>query len=154
MDELGRRAQLSMLGKGIIGLLGGVIILFVTWIRTCNKDNSVELESPGVQWFNQHFRPSDTLDSNKRITHFGELGVRPEVADSIAEFIASRRVGGSIAHELNKKEIDSLNKALNLFLPNADSKNKMLFFVQSLKREDYIVITKDSLIENIVSVPE
>ena len=125
MDELGRRAQLSMLGKGIIGLLGGVIILFVTWIRTCNKDNSVELESPGVQWFNHNILdPAITLDSNKRFTHFSELGIKPEVADSIAEFIASRRVGGSIAHELNKMEIDSLNKALNLFLPNADSKNK------------------------------
>ena len=149
-ENLAQRAQLSIKGKAIIGLAGGVIILISGWFKTCNNHDSVLLETPNVTWISYVLDSAIPLDSIKRVVYFVKLGVAVHEADSIATLISNRNKNGTNISELDKIKIDSLNRTFKLSIPMPDS-NSMIFYIKSLESKDYILVMKDSLINKIIS---
>lgn len=149
-ENLAQRAQLSIKGKAIIGLAGGVIILISVWFKTCNNHDSVLLETPNVTWISYVLDSAIPLDSINRVVYFVKLGIAVHEADSIATLISNRNKNGTNISELDKIKIDSLNRTFKLSIPMPDS-NSMIFYIKSLESKDYILVMKDSLINKIIS---
>ncbi|OSZ82651.1 hypothetical protein CAP35_05140 [Chitinophagaceae bacterium IBVUCB1] len=149
-EELARRAELSLVGKAIIGIVGGVMLLLLG-LRTCSKREDIQLDTSNVKWLSQSILDlAITLDSSKKAAHLIKFGVDAKIADSIATLICTRNKGGVIIRELDSQEIDSLNNANNFPVSIPDNTYNV-FYVQSLKDDDYVIVIKDSLIKDIIS---
>ncbi len=154
-EELANRAQLSLTGNAIIGIIGGTLIMLITWFKTCQKNEDVPLETSNVQWFKQKILYlAITLDSNKRLNYFSKLGISPQTVDSVVDLMAFRSQEGAFVYEIYKHQIDSLNNIFELSIPIENLNNQLFFYVESLKQADYIVVIKDSLIQKIIHIPE
>jgi len=89
IEILGRRAQLSMLGKGVIGLIGGTLVLIITFFRKCNDREP--LETKNADWIEAKFiNPALHSDSAERSKYYNAIGIPDTNMDSISNYIKNR----------------------------------------------------------------
>lgn len=144
-DVLAKRAELSVVGKAFIGVVGGIVLLFLTLFKKCNEreDDFIPLMDKWVEY--NVLDPITLLDSNKRVRHFKKLGVQENQIDSIGEFMFWRLKGGKIIHSLNHQEVDSLKK-LHQSVFKKDMTSIKYYYIKSIDSSDFIIGIKDSLI--------
>ncbi len=149
LEVLGDRAYLSMWGKGVIGLVGGIILTVLGFFRRHEQNEILqELEKPIVQ-VKMHVI-NFTFGKMRReyiIDHFTELGVDSSSAMNVYQYICDMALGGSLVNRINNKQLDSVNKLLS---SREDSKS--VFCVENVKTDQsFIIVYRDHKIINIVS---
>ena len=150
---LSNRAYLSMLGKGIIGLVGGLVLLFITISRS-RENNKPKLYNDKTNWVENAIIEKATLpDSASRFKYFKIKGYGGKEIDSEIMFIYKRCKGGSLLKELKNNEVDSILSANKIILSsNLSDMNDWVFYVKSIDSADFLLVIKDSLIAETVEL--
>lgn len=148
IDILAKRAQLSMIGNGFIGLVGGVVLLFLAFFKNNNDNTYIPTLGSYVEFF---VLGPNLLDSNKRVSHLIKYSIDTTQVDSISSFLFSSLNHGKIIKEINNNDLDSFY-TLHKSIIKKDSHNVNYFYIKSLKSTDFILGIKDSLIYEISPV--
>lgn len=149
----GRRAHLSMLGKGIIGLVGGTLVLIVTFFRKCNDRAPLESKNAS-QIKGMVIEPALNLDSIQSNNYYISLGVPSTDINRIVSYIKNRGKSGILIRELQKDEFNYLNDSNNYILFNKSNIIPSYYYAISLDSSDFIIGLKDSILYKVVNIPQ
>jgi len=148
---ISNRAQLSMLGKGIIGLVGGVIMIFVTLSRN-SKKNEPKLHGDRVAWVeNSIIYPATLPNASVRSEYFKVKISNGMSIDSIISFISEKCKNGSLVKELNRHQVDSFSNQIKDQHTLSDT-SAWVFHVNYLDSSSFLLVVKDSTIVETLSL--
>ena len=151
LTTLANRAHLSMLGKGVIGLVGGTILIFVRMSRNREKKEP-KLNNHRESWVENSIIDAATVpDSSARFEYFKVKGYKGRDVDTIISFINQRCKGGSLVKELIGRDRDSVSKLVNSEY-NLTDNNAWIFYINSLDSVDFLLVLKDSSIVETISL--
>lgn len=141
-----------MFGKGVICLIGGVLVFAVTFFKRCN-DSKGPLESKDGFWIRQRFiYPSLRLDSPLRAQYYSRFSLSDEKASLVAAYINMRSRGGIIVRDMEKNEYKYLNKRGDFIWISDDSGGLSYYYIVSLDTSDFILGIRDTSLLAVVSV--
>ncbi len=149
LDFLGKRSRASLIGNGIITLVGGGILIIVLFFKKITS-TTINKESPNYWLEYKVLNPSCRYDSLSKVSHFVNLGVPLEEVEKFTNYIKENVKGGKIIKKITPDDLDSISKERNLELELKYTDKDWIFYVNSLQYEDFIIVTKDSTIQNIV----
>ena len=147
-DTLANRAELSVYGKAVIGIVSG-IVLTVIGISRCKHDKVINKEmSTPEYWVKSHvLNPAVSARNDGRLfEHYASLGIDSLRAAAINNYIYERANHGKLITTLNKIEIDSLNRLLKVGVDTL-----WTFHIDNLEGEDFVLAIKDKKIFAIAS---
>ncbi|WP_276132185.1 hypothetical protein [Polluticoccus soli] len=151
-DNLGDQSQLSMLGKGLIGIVGGTLVMIVTCFRKCDDRkpigvlNASEIEVAFI-------KPALGADSIDRNSYYTKMGVPARNVDSVINYINNRSKGGTVIRTVQEEELKYLNDSKNYLWPNPNSKETSYYYVVSVDSPDFILGVRDTFLDAIINVP-
>jgi hypothetical protein len=148
--KLSERAYLSVAGKAIIGLVGGVILLPIMIYRSCEPkyvrpQQDIWVEKLVVDSFK-------ILAPAQRPVYLVSLGINPGNADSLALLLGNRISGFNYAKPFNQIDLERIDSTtherINAY--RADTSYKLYTFTTDSSKMNFIVAIKDSFVRDVV----
>ena len=147
-DTLANRAELSVYGKAVIGIVSGIVLTVIGISRSKHEQTRIKEMSVPKHWVVANvLNPSITLRNNASIVeHYASIGIDSLRAVEINQYIYKQTNNGELIKPLNKIEIDSLNRLLKV-----DVDTLWTFHIDNLEGEDFVLSIKDKKIFAIAS---
>ncbi len=149
LEVLGDRAYLSMLGKGVIGLIGGVILTILGFFRQHDRSERLEKSSRPEKIIEiELIEFASTIKGRSNIVdYYGRFGIDSSSAMSVSQYISRITSGPKLVKRVNNRDVDSVNKLLD---SHEDSQS--VFRVENIDTDkSFIIVFRNNKIINIVS---
>jgi hypothetical protein len=153
LQKLGKRSYKSLVGNAVIGVIGGVIIWVITLFRGEPKTYKMSLEN----WISVNLIDPSTssLNYTELRKYYLSRVVDSSRIDTIINILKTNSEGGATVSEFqNKRILDSVlhSNSINN-LDNGTQNQHSYYYINSLEHTDFLMVLKDSLIDNVISLP-
>jgi hypothetical protein len=147
-ETLAERAYLSVAGKAVIGLMGGIILTIIGFFRREHNETVLQDIHRPHTWIKMEILdPPMALENNTYIfKHYASLGIDSQEAIWINKYIKEMTAHAGLVFPLTPIEIDSVNKLLHT---NIDT--QWTVRANDLNGRSFILVVKDKKIQNIIS---
>lgn len=145
---LGKRAELSVQGKAVIGVVAAILMLIAYIINGGKKQKeTITLLNEKESWLESNILiPALSLEGGKKFAYLSKFGLL-EKDSVIVEIISNNAKGGKFISYIDYANADSILDSEFIHLYDKDN---WLFYINSIKANDLIIIVKDSMVKSVL----